>query len=354
MVDARIPSGILTHPQSLTAGEDATNLHLRALLWCNGELTDGTIPTGALDLLTRRPDAAQLAVALVAAGLWAQTSTGWTVVGFLDAHPSRASVLKGRSAVSAVKAEAGRLGGLRSGEVRSRRSTSEAAPKQTGSTDEAGPKQATEVPTVPDTVYAGVRSDPERVSGGEKEPTTTAASPTTAAREPVAAAGHASPQTPTPGQVATALAILSKFSEGRFNRYSGTPADRDELVLRLAGYGVSRPVLERMGTLLRHPESVWAWSTKLKAGGYISAAWVLGKRDAHGDRGAVALEQLVGAARESLRADAAKVAREAQEARWREAAQRDADARRAALAASADPRLLRSTFRTPQVALQAA
>lgn len=108
MADTRIPHGFLTHPQALIAGEDATNLHLRALVWSGEHRTDGAIPAVALGVLTSRSDAGELALRLVAAGLWAVTATGWQMV---------------RERLSVIRSEAGRRGGLRSGEVRAAKPT---------------------------------------------------------------------------------------------------------------------------------------------------------------------------------------------------------------------------------------
>lgn len=115
------------------------------------------------------------------------------------------------------------------------------------------------------------------------------------------------------------MAILSKHSQGRFNRYAGTAADRQEFAVRLVGYGVNRPILERMGTLMLNPLAVWPWAKTLKPGGYISPSWMLGRRDANGERAAVAVEQLVGAARDSLAEDARRDREAAQRAKAREA-----------------------------------
>lgn len=115
---ARIDDGFFDHPKVLRAGEDAANLYVRALVWCNKHLTDGAIPREALRALTGRRDAPSLADCLVAVGLWETTAEGWSVHDFLCFNAQRKDVLAQRAELSRKRAEAGKQGGLRSGEVR--------------------------------------------------------------------------------------------------------------------------------------------------------------------------------------------------------------------------------------------
>lgn len=144
MTWTKLDDGIFDHPKMLRAGEDAANLYVRALVWCNKHLTDGAIPREALRVLTSRRDAASLADKLVAVGLWSSAEDGWSVHGFSDHNPTREQVEARRSELSAKRAEAGKRGGLRSGEVR----RDEANAKQVASTD--AKQNATPVPSRPD------------------------------------------------------------------------------------------------------------------------------------------------------------------------------------------------------------
>jgi len=163
MASITLPSGFLTSPAALTAGHEAINLHLRALIWSN-EHGVSEIPAEALPMLAGRSDARDVALRLVGAGLWAQTATGWAIV-------------QQRREVSEAKARAGRLGGLRSGAVRAKRSANEA--------ERSTVLPASEAPAaVPDTTYARA-SDSEGSEGSEprRETTPNPSTPTTTERK---------------------------------------------------------------------------------------------------------------------------------------------------------------------------
>ena len=130
---AKIDDGFYDHPKVLIAGEEAANLYLRGLVWCCKHLTDGAIPREALRTLTGRRDAAALAAKLVASGLWEARESGWAVHDFHDHNPTAAEVKARRAELSAKRAEAGKRGGIRSGQVR----VMEANAKQTASKPEA-------------------------------------------------------------------------------------------------------------------------------------------------------------------------------------------------------------------------
>ena len=112
---AKIDDGFLDHPKVLRAGEDAAALYLRALIWCARHLTDGAIPREALRAITTKRDAGKLAGMLVAVNLWESTPAGWQVHDYAKHNPSRAQVEADRSELSAKRAAAGRIGGMRSG-----------------------------------------------------------------------------------------------------------------------------------------------------------------------------------------------------------------------------------------------
>ena len=101
MTWAKIDDGFLDHPKVLRAGEDAANLHLRAIIWCGKHLTDGEMPREALGAITRRRDAAKLAALCVKAGLWEETPEGWTLHGFAEHNPTRAEVEERRRKTTA-------------------------------------------------------------------------------------------------------------------------------------------------------------------------------------------------------------------------------------------------------------
>ena len=73
-------------------GADAVALWLFGLSWARSELTDGAIPREVLPVL--HPlcgcPVAEVAAALVASGLWAETEEGWKIAGFEDWNPNGA------------------------------------------------------------------------------------------------------------------------------------------------------------------------------------------------------------------------------------------------------------------------
>lgn len=77
-------------------GADAVALWLFGLSWARSELTDGAIPREVLPVLhplCGRP-VAEVAAALVASGLWAETEEGWKIAGFEDWNPNGEKVKK--------------------------------------------------------------------------------------------------------------------------------------------------------------------------------------------------------------------------------------------------------------------
>lgn len=160
MVWARLDDELLDNPKVAKVGPIGFAVYVAGIVWCSRNLTDGHIPFGRanalLDLSAVEYDVGnpcavpggpstmasdngltvhKVAETLIAAGLWSRTEDGYLVHDFLKHNPSRASVLLERDAVSAVKAKAGHIGGLRSAEVRRLKQTAsktEADAKQTG------------------------------------------------------------------------------------------------------------------------------------------------------------------------------------------------------------------------------
>jgi hypothetical protein len=126
------------HPKVLALGDDAPDAIACWLLsgtWSARHLTDGRVPRSVLKTMPMTAaDADRAANALVRVGLWEPDGDdAWRIHDWADYQPTRAAVEARRE----VRAYAGRLGGLRSGEVRR-----EATGKQGASTtDEANPKQ---------------------------------------------------------------------------------------------------------------------------------------------------------------------------------------------------------------------
>ena len=91
-VDDRLPG----HPKMLLACAEAPHafgLYVAALCYANSHKTDGSIPTGAVQILLpalRRTNVA--AQALVRAGLWHATEAGFQIHDYLEHQTSRAQM----------------------------------------------------------------------------------------------------------------------------------------------------------------------------------------------------------------------------------------------------------------------
>lgn len=102
------------HRKARAAGSTAMGVWLLAGSWAADNLTDGFIPATILPRWGRPRDASRL----VEVGLWhadeQEGEKGWRFHEWAERQPTRAQKLEER----AVKAEAGRIGGLRSGRSR--------------------------------------------------------------------------------------------------------------------------------------------------------------------------------------------------------------------------------------------
>jgi hypothetical protein len=137
------------HRKARAAGATAMGVWVLAGSWSADNLTDGFIPATILPRWGRPRDATRL----IEVGLWhadeQDGEQGWRFHEWLERQPSRAQKLEER----AQKAEAGRIGGLRSG--RSRR---EAQGKQGASGLVEPPSRP--VPTRPDQETTAPRKRP--------------------------------------------------------------------------------------------------------------------------------------------------------------------------------------------------
>ena len=137
--------------------DTAFRLHVAAIFWCARNLTDGFVPEGDLVIVSARLRApARFAAECVARNLWHtardrcdspgcpasarapeaecfdSASAGWFIHDYFVFQPRRERVLRDRE----MKAEAGRIGGIASGQTRRsgrKRSKPKAKPKQDAS-----------------------------------------------------------------------------------------------------------------------------------------------------------------------------------------------------------------------------
>lgn len=102
------------HRKARQAGRAAMGVWVLAGSWAADNLTDGFVPEALLSRWGTRADAAKL----VAVGLWHECEQdgekGWRFHEWLEFQPSRAKKIAEREA----RAEAGRIGGKRSGQSR--------------------------------------------------------------------------------------------------------------------------------------------------------------------------------------------------------------------------------------------
>ena len=114
----KVDDSFYDHPKAIKAGP-AVELWLRAGCWSAKQGTDGYVPAWQLQNL--RGGTAKMAQRLVDAwvrpggsGLWVPVEGGWSFHDWLDYQPSKDEADERR----AKRAEAGRIGGLRSGQSR--------------------------------------------------------------------------------------------------------------------------------------------------------------------------------------------------------------------------------------------
>ena len=102
----QVESSVARHPKFIKAGPAPSWLWLCGLAYCQEGLTDGFIPTSALEYLGVK-NARQLATRLVEATLWETTAGGWMVHDYLKHNKPAAEV----QSLRARRAAGGNLGG---------------------------------------------------------------------------------------------------------------------------------------------------------------------------------------------------------------------------------------------------
>ena len=116
----KVDDGLPDHPKFLALGRDrlaAIGALVTMLAYCNRYLTDGAVPRAAAQRIPVR-----LLARLQRVGVIDPAEDGWTIHDYNDYQPSKAEVLTLRAA----RSEAGRRGGIRSGQSRRKDANSEA------------------------------------------------------------------------------------------------------------------------------------------------------------------------------------------------------------------------------------
>lgn len=128
------------NPKVLAAGPQAVALHIAAMCWVGGQLTDGAIPRTTLPLLLGQAGVGARTVdRLVAEGLWEPTASGWTIHNWLEWNPP-AEQVRAERAAGKVRAE------------KSRRRRAEDAANAHGTCSDPSPS-----PSVPSEPHGGSR-----------------------------------------------------------------------------------------------------------------------------------------------------------------------------------------------------
>jgi hypothetical protein len=135
----KLDDGFAEHPKVLAISDAAFRLYIVGLCYANRHLTDGRLPhlwlTGG-----RGRSVPKAAHQLVAAGLWEHDDLGYCIHDYLQHQTCREDV----NSYITARREAGRRGGIASGEARRETKQNEANAKQVL---QANPKQVLEAKT---------------------------------------------------------------------------------------------------------------------------------------------------------------------------------------------------------------
>jgi uncharacterized protein YdaU (DUF1376 family) len=132
----RVESSVARNKKFVKAGPAASWLWVCGLAYCQEGLTDGFIPTEALEYLgVKHPR--KMAVQLVLACLWDAVEGGWQVHDYLDENRSAAEVQAIKAERRAAGAEGGRVSGIARRAKRDAEANLKQPSKQNGSKPEA-------------------------------------------------------------------------------------------------------------------------------------------------------------------------------------------------------------------------
>lgn len=99
-----------SHPKVVAAPLAAVGLFAKSIAYCGDYLTDGFVPERWAESQVTSREPGDLLAQMVELGFWRVCEGGFAVVDYLDYNPSRADVEGRRSAVSAMRAAAGKKG----------------------------------------------------------------------------------------------------------------------------------------------------------------------------------------------------------------------------------------------------
>ena len=111
----RIDDNFVEHPKVLDLSDRAFRLHMAGLCFCARNLTDGVLVARAVKTVCAITGANRRhLVELRDVGLWDERADGYAIRDYLDYNFDRESI----KALREKRADAGRKGGIRSGEAR--------------------------------------------------------------------------------------------------------------------------------------------------------------------------------------------------------------------------------------------
>lgn len=149
MAWVRLDDSMPHHPKVIAAGPQAFALDVAAIAYSNRYGLDGVIDVRSLcHVLPSLRSPSRVADKLVEVGRWERIEGGYRIHDYHEYQPTAAETRAKREDVSAKRAAAGRLGGLKSGEKR--REANEANAKQTVEANRSP------VPTRPDPTFKGM------------------------------------------------------------------------------------------------------------------------------------------------------------------------------------------------------
>lgn len=118
MAWVRIEDAVTEHRKHLKAGPAACWLWVCGIAYCQRQLSDGFIPTEALPMIGVVRGFSRLVETLIEVGLFDRVDGGYRVHDYHDYNETREEAQHRKADLSAKRARAGRLGGLKSGAIR--------------------------------------------------------------------------------------------------------------------------------------------------------------------------------------------------------------------------------------------
>lgn len=288
-------------PRLMRAGEDAADLHVRAMVYCNRYGTDGRVPRWCLSAISRKPTRTvnALVKALVEAGVWTEQGEGWALEGFLDTQPSSAEVRAKRDAVSEARSRAGKAGNTARWDRKPIANESQtdrnegSKPVANGSqTDRPVPSRP--VPSQKEGYTLTVSRGADGAEGGPQSPEDAPSGPAAIV------------------DAAEVEAALHTATSGAL-RLAAAPSTQSAAIVRhLRAAGVTRAELVYVTAALRDPGAIWDWAKGVK----VTAGWLAGKpHPGTHEHDCARLQEVVAHARalhaKAARDEATRAAREA-------------------------------------------